>query len=655
MFAPIGGFPRPGDPGQPPAACPLLRQSGVFGFTDSMGTPDPNDDHEYFLACRSDGIHIIDATPQSGTPAGVQWSASASQVVIPATNHVSFVAETGWGYLGPRPAGASVTIPENVDPGLHLWLNGHNGTSFDPNLAYCPTSNPFPYPYTTKNTTNREAVAWYEPPPANNGQGRWYVYSINTLHAGIWVIPLRRNTATAYHYLEPDPALPDYWWTGAGLLHTSIAPLGKCHMIYLDAERGALWVTDDSNARTRGIQIGPGGAPVTATVLKPALGMVQGFVMDYQAKNNAVPAAVLPPHDAMPVGDRLFVSLGPSTASGSDGRIDVFDLPVIDPFPTAPQNTVDSPASKSVHSVYFDATAAPTPALWRLQEDNTANIERFSYTKGDGADADSATSDTETPFVQPLGYSQFPDKVHHIRGLGRTGFLAQYNDGISLTFLTGQAGEDLQVLGSFDTAFTSLPLPGNPVQRFLDGFLGAWDVSPGADSGVVYVSGGTNLGLAFVVKQGHLNRYWGSTPFTAGPAQGLHPVVVNPYGPPRVGGSLILRDANAGEYPTTSNNQPVSYRWTLCYSFQQDPISPDVTWTPAFVGGTPTPAMGARNLTTVFTTSSNAIGNDLFVFPALVGAAGDKYFVQMVVEEYSGANPTGRWAASRGTWFGLAP
>ena len=58
VFQPLAGWPRPAgiwgpaDPGQrPPPSNPFIRHSGVHGFVDTMGTADPNDDREYFIAC----------------------------------------------------------------------------------------------------------------------------------------------------------------------------------------------------------------------------------------------------------------------------------------------------------------------------------------------------------------------------------------------------------------------------------------------------------------------------------------------------------------------------------------------------------------------------------------------------------------------------
>jgi hypothetical protein len=53
-----------------------------------------------------------------------------------------------------------------------------------------------------------------------------------------------------------------------------------------------------------------------------------------------------------------------------------------------------------------------------------------------------------------------------------------------------------------------------------------------------------------------------------------------------------------------------------------------------------------------FTTAPNSDG--VFTFP-LGSQVGQRLFGQLVVEELVNGAPTGRWAASRGTWFGAAP
>src|SRR5262249_8527009 len=64
MFTPLQVFPRQGtsDPGVPNNSCPLERPTGLCMFVDDMGTADPNDDREYYVQCRSDGIFLIDIT-----------------------------------------------------------------------------------------------------------------------------------------------------------------------------------------------------------------------------------------------------------------------------------------------------------------------------------------------------------------------------------------------------------------------------------------------------------------------------------------------------------------------------------------------------------------------------------------------------------------
>jgi hypothetical protein len=270
VFTPIMGFPRdpvpglPGDPGPPPTDCPMLRQTGVFAFTDSMGTPDPNDDREYFVACRSDGIHLIDATPKFNT--------FVTSVYIPAANKVTFTEELGWGYLGPVPPNAPPGGQGSMDPGMYLFLNAINpallpNNPYQPSQAYCnytppqgPWGSPFPgaCPYSTRDTTNREAVAWYDAPA-----DRWFLFSVSRLRTGIWVIPLRRTSGTGW-VLEPDPGPPpgvmSGWWAG-----DPQNPLRFGYKFYLDAERSQLWVTEEPRDGTygvghvRGIQITSGG------------------------------------------------------------------------------------------------------------------------------------------------------------------------------------------------------------------------------------------------------------------------------------------------------------------------------------------------------------------------------------------------------------
>jgi len=52
----------------------------------------------------------------------------------------------------------------------------------------------------------------------------------------------------------------------------------------------------------------------------------------------------------------------------------------------------------------------------------------------------------------------------------------------------------------------------------------------------------------------------------------------------------------------------------------------------------------------------NLPGDDVFALPQLPMVPGQKWYLQMVVEEFDlhGWVDASLWAASRGTWFGIA-
>jgi len=327
--------------------------------------------------------------------------------------------------------------------------------------------------------------------------------------------------------------------------------------------------------------------------------------------------------------------------------------------------------------------------------------------------------------------------VHNLRGLRRTGFVAQYRSGIGLVDLFNNEPVGLtsgtnpnyyaqSTVGSFDTTVrvpgvnvappgypTSAP-PGYPqatqphwtgattvglpvgylAPGYYDRFLGSWDVFVQQDSGFVYGtlgptniqgSSGTEQWLTagvFRVLQGHLNRYWDATTFPGtspnAPTLGSvrHPKLVCLQGPPRAGKALLIGDENAGSYALfDGTGNALRYEYTLYY---------DVV-APVGVGGNnpatafaplrwdPDPTMSnndiwlnvgnpAQSPPTPFKwtkTPSSPLdpSGSWFHFPSL--AQGPAIYAQLVVREYAViANvptKTGHFAASRGTWFGIAP
>ena len=287
------GFPRPSDTSaQPPGyPCPINRYSGVRWFGDSMGTADdPNDDRDYFISCRSDGIMLIDATAE--VPLTGPNTYDPLQLRVPSSAHLSWVAEVN-----------PVTFPT---PDLQ-FMNGWDPvtTTYVASEAYCwPPSYPDPYQYNSSETTNREAVQWYDPV-----DDKHYIVSTNRFRPGIWVIPLTRSSGVLRFSGSGT------WWTGSGAI-------GSCHMIYID-DAGVAWVTDNTNSAVHAVQVGAGGALTLVDSYFPTTGL--------QTTSNPAHA-----HDAMPVGSQVFVSVPGDTATGAPrtplntadwrGRMDVLRL-----------------------------------------------------------------------------------------------------------------------------------------------------------------------------------------------------------------------------------------------------------------------------------------------------------------------------------------
>ncbi len=246
---------------------------------------------------------------------------------------------------------------------------------------------------------------------------------------------------------------------------------------------------------------------------------------------------------------------------------------------------------------------------------------------------------------------------------------------------------------SYWTGATPHPL-GLPAPGLWDKFLGAWDVAVHQDSGLVHVPLGPNLvpgaspqerlltAGVFRVREGHLNRYWDATPFPAtspNQALGLVPRLIALQGPPRQGKGFLLGDENAGKYAQqTAQGLPLKYEYTLIYA----PSAPvgaggsnpataatPLPWDPDPSSSTnnlvwlnvwdPTMILGAQWVRRQGPGPAQDAAAGWFYFPTL-GNQGQRWYCQILVEEYveTGTPPvasrTGRFAASRGHWFGVA-
>lgn len=536
-------------------------------------------------------------------------------------------------------------------------------------------------------------------------------------------MPLVYETGTTPPLLVPDPASaganPNEFGTWFGQVTvpglggpTSTRSLKHCHTIYLDQSRGSIYVVDDGNRAVYCFDC----------ATNPNNPTVGGGILVYDASMNSNRIA----HDAQPVGDYLFV-----TVLG-DGCW-VYALPLdanaylparhAHYLPTPPQPSPPFQALVS-HSTYLDmSTPSMQPTLVILSEDRTFADGRYGMAIHDFHQDVSGQfgQRVNLNFVEPLGigtlfYSWsgalFPicSPAHHLRGVGRTGFIAHYLDGLSLVDLsvdpvsyptTGWVG--LRSLGTFDTSLGVHPWSsarGGPqpsawatIWSAVDELSGCWDCYPYTDSGLVYASLGRTYihdsfveqvltGGVFRVRQGHINRFWHATPFPPGvTGAGLFPKAVSQYGPPRLDNAFDLRDENADSYPVFDpvTQRQLKYRWTLCYSAQGpgpgavNPASGGApTWNPDPPGGwnpnphpSPTPLWfnlqphpgGNVAVPTNYEVIRNAVGVSTFHLTFPDGA--QRVYCQILVEQLrvdpSGLVSTGNWAASRGSWFGVVP
>jgi hypothetical protein len=342
------------------------------------------------------------------------------------------------------------------------------------------------------------------------------------------------------------------------------------------------------------------------------------------------------------------------------------------------------PGLGGTHSVYVEPSNTPEPSIWVTQEDgNPVTRNGTSYTTsrvgavrfshdptGDGKFREATRMVVSDG--HPVGY--LPSRIHYIRGVGRVGFVAHYNDGVDLVDLaaisdqsgTGWFTDSLGVLGSYDTSYESDPLSyrylntsnqlvlPNQIQKTLDSFLGCWDVYPHQDSGLISASCGQSGFAVMQVREGVLNRFGQPTPFAAGSASpGRFPRLVLKSGPARQGRQLVICDGNKSEYAVVTGGVAVRYLYKLRYAVA-DQFAIDNMYVP-FSSPAPVPATGTMYLTTAYV--ELPFSESDVVITAPLPTRGIPVFGQVVVQEQrllSGQwQSSGYWAASRGTWCGV--
>lgn len=313
-FTPIEAFPRPGDPGYDSSSI-CARTSGMVAFVDPMGTADPNDDREYLVVGRSDGVFLIDATPDP------------SAVIVtgfPASNRVQFVAETG----GPTIAHLSV-------------LNGSgqngNGGNYPP---YCGGSGV--YTWTSKDTTNREVAAYQV------SVNEFAIYAVNVLRNGIWCLRVFRETTGANAGLLSIDAASEVWLTTT----SNGNPIGFCHHVVVDQQHGQLFIADDANRQIRTFNLSNTNfANLT-------------WVRDYPGFGNTTMGF----HEGFLKNGKLWMSVAHPTL-----RVDVLTLPVTSSSTPATFTT----SFAGGHSCYVDEMPLPVPRRRPLWRASTSPVRRF--------------------------------------------------------------------------------------------------------------------------------------------------------------------------------------------------------------------------------------------------------------------------------------
>jgi hypothetical protein len=244
-------------------------------------TSTPNDDREYFVACRADGLFLIDATPARH---------EVRPGSIPGSNLVHWFPEN------------DVDVP-GLDQGLQDLLNGFPVNGLPTAPTYCPGQTTSYY-WTSQHTPNREALVFYDPPPSD----RFTIYSVNKYRAGIWVIALDRVAGI----LVPS-GTPSQWRRPTTVGSQTVGP---GHTISLDQTNRLLFVADETTGHLRAFPL------LAAIGSNPPLPGTQ--VWQYMATVGPFSAGI---HDSLVKDGKLYASVWGST--NITPRVDVFSLEVI--------------------------------------------------------------------------------------------------------------------------------------------------------------------------------------------------------------------------------------------------------------------------------------------------------------------------------------
>ena len=221
--------------------------------------------------------------------------------------------------------------------------------------------------------------------------------------------------------------------------------------------------------------------------------------------------------------------------------------------------------------------------------------------------------------------------VHNVFGIGRTGYLAHFTDGVHIVDLSDPT--QITAVATFDTTDTP---PGNQagplsgiIPLWASSYHGVWDVYPWQSSGLIYASDAEHGLFVLRANLGHFNRYGNGVPL----ANGRVPVLAPERATPRAG-AQDFHVKIKGLLP----NQPF---W-LAGSNAPDPA------------GTVEPLLGVplwvrKPLLFGIPVQADANGEALVPLPLPDPSPLDRLYLQVV---QFGPAP-GQVGSSRGTWFGI--
>jgi len=432
--------------------------SGISSFTH------PQNGHDYAVGCASDGILIVDVTANSvlGGPA----------VAAAVNGNWWWIPETGW----------SVT---------DILEQRTSGPTYPPSQ-----NNPLGHLMTT-DTRNREAVTFVQ-------NGAVFLYSVNYLRPGIWVMELPPPSAwpasgsnlvptfSAWSFVPSGPGATaagivgatGYFPGGGSVVHQ----FGGGHTISIDKAHAQIYVCGNkATVPDWSLQnpIGQFGGTMMVYNIDPVNARSLTYLATLRTTTQQAFGSWTPPaatHDVQILGNWCVVSVLDAAPPGGIPGISTSPfacwalINIANGWQGGASATMFSSLGFAPHSAWFDGRF-----LWGLIESTSFNL--VIYDLQSPTSPPRIVASLNTPQA-PVGR---PAVLHHIRANGHTGFLAHYQDGLQVMDLSAGGGAvslEQQIIANLDTS--PLDYPTNPLASpFENWFQGIWDVAADFDNGIV--------------------------------------------------------------------------------------------------------------------------------------------------------------------------